>query len=64
MVSQKYFALSSELLLLSLSFGGPNLVNIEDIQMCIANLGPAPKRPLMHTCRYCHQLQEKKYRIL
>lgn len=45
MVSQKYSALSSELFLLSLSFGGLHLVNIEAIQMCIANLGPALKRP-------------------
>ena len=64
MVSQKYSALSCELFLLSLSFGGLNLVNIKDIQMCIANLRPALKRPLVHICHYCPQLQEKKYRIL
>lgn len=53
MVSQKYSALSSELFLLSLSFGDLNLVNIEDIQRYIANLGPTLKTPLMYTCHYC-----------
>lgn len=37
-------------------------MNIEDIQICIANLGPALKRPLMHICHYCPQ--EKNYIIL
>ena len=78
LVSRKCSALSFELFLLCLSFGGFNLVNTEDILMCSANSGPTLKRcaplpapfhlPLpckTHThTHYCCQLPEEEYRIL